>query len=100
MNAALLDSTGVTVTYLQTYSSTRSGASELLQCDQRNCDDTRVASISFVIVVTFVFEFRNESSAVLRLAGGMYALRIVTCKGPGKESLPWRSGYIVLDCLE
>ena len=39
-----------------------------------------IASISFVIIISLVFEFRNELSAVSRLADAMYALRPVVCK--------------------
>jgi hypothetical protein len=51
-----------------------------------------IASISFVIIVSLVLEFRNELSAVLRLADMMYALRTVVCQET--EGLPWRSGYM------
>jgi hypothetical protein len=49
--------------------------------DQNCLNVTRVSaaieSISFVIIVPLVFEFRDELSAVLRLADAMYAFRIV-----------------------
>jgi hypothetical protein len=62
--------------------------------DQNCLDVTRVsaaiASISFVIFVTLVFDFRDELLAALRPADAMYALRAVACKET--EDLQWRSG--------
>jgi hypothetical protein len=60
-----------------------------------------IASTSFAIIV---FEFRDELSAVLRLADTMYVFLIIACKET--ENLLWRSGYytshypVFLDCLE
>jgi hypothetical protein len=67
----------------------------------RRCAAT--ASISFVIIVLLVFEFRDELSVALRLADTMYAFSIIAYKKT--ENLPWRSGYmshypVFLDCLE
>lgn len=46
-----------------------------------------IASISFVMIVPLVFEFRDELSAVLRLEDAMYAHgRMQTCKET--EDLP------------
>jgi hypothetical protein len=67
----------------------------------QNClDVTRVsapiASISFVIFVPLVFEFRDELSAMLRLADALYALRTVAssrrriCRGGRVHGSPFR----------
>jgi hypothetical protein len=71
-DVALLDSAGVT--HLQ-------NTHRHAVMDQNCLNVTRVSaaieSISFVIIVPLVFEFRDELSAVLRLADAMYAFRIV-----------------------
>ena len=100
-DAALLDSAGVT--HVQ---STHPHAVVHQNCLNFTRGSVAIASIGFVIIVSLVFKFRDDSdvlSAELRLADAMYALRTVACKET--EDLTWRSGYVghypvFLDCLE
>jgi hypothetical protein len=71
-DAALLDSAGVT--HVQ---NTHRHAVVHQNCLNVTRVSVAIASISFVIIVPLVFEFRDELSEVLRSADAMYALRTV-----------------------